>query len=226
MGVLISCQTPWFLASSTTSEHQIRRPIQLAKVAAASMNNGDSQRQVDAELLSQVAAGDEVAFGKLYDRFSPGLYSMVIKMTGDEAEAQDVLQEAFAHIWRKAVTFDPRRSAAFTWAVMVTRNKCIDRLRVRQRFARIAERAAAEDASKPGMDDMSAELAELRDERGRVRTALDQVTPDQRQAIEMAFFNDFTHEEIAERLSTPLGTVKARIRRGLMRLREVLEGQA
>ena len=106
--------------------------------------NGEHQRQVDAELLSRVAAGDEEAFSRLYDRFSPGLYSLVLKMTGDEAEAQDVLQEAFAHIWRKAMTFDPRRSAAFTWAVMVTRNKCIDRLRVRQRFSRITEKAAQE----------------------------------------------------------------------------------
>lgn len=186
--------------------------------------NGDHQRQVDAELLSRVAAGDEEAFARLYDRFSPGLYSMVLKMTGDEAEAQDVLQESFSHIWRKAMTFDPRRSAAFTWAVMVTRNKCIDRLRIRQRFARIAEKAAVEEQSAPKVDDVSVGLAELNEERGRVRAALDQVTADQRQAIELAFFNDFTHEEIAERLSTPLGTVKARIRRGLLKLREILEG--
>lgn len=149
---------------------------------------------------------------------------MVLKMTGDEAEAQDVLQESFSHIWRKAMTFDPRRSAAFTWAVMVTRNKCIDRLRVRQRFARIAEKAAVEEQNDPKIDEASTGLAELNEERGRVRAALDQVSPDQRQAIELAFFNDFTHEEIAERLSTPLGTVKARIRRGLIKLREILEG--
>lgn len=188
--------------------------------------NGDHQRQVDAELLSRVAAGDEEAFARLYDRFSPGLYSMVLKMTGDEAEAQDVLQDAFSHIWRKAMTFDPRRSAAFTWAVMVTRNKCIDRLRVRQRFARIAEKAAVEEENDPKVDDASTGLAELNEDRGRVRAALDQVTPDQRQAIELAFFNDFTHEEIAARLSTPLGTVKARIRRGLLKLREILEAHA
>lgn len=189
------------------------------------MNDGNPQRKVDAELLSLVAAGDEAAFGRLYDRFAPGLYSMVIKMTGDEAEAQDVLQEAFSHIWRKAMTFDPRRSAAFTWAVMITRNKCIDRLRVRQRFARIAEKAAIETDQDTALEDSAAELAELRDDQGRVRAALAQVSADQRQAIELAFFNDFTHEEIAERLSTPLGTVKARIRRGLLKLRELLEGR-
>ena len=124
------------------------------------------------------------------------------------------------------MTFDPRRSAAFTWAVMVTRNKCIDRLRIRQRFARIAEKAAVEEQNDPKIDDASTGIAELNEERGRVRAALDQVTPDQRQAIEMAFFNDFTHEEIAARLSTPLGTVKARIRRGLLKLREILEAHA
>lgn len=189
---------------------------------AAPMNVDDSERKIDAELLGRVADGDQQAFAQLYDRFAPGLYSMVVKMTNDDAEAQDVLQDAFAHIWRRAATYDSRRSAAFTWAVMVTRNKCIDRLRVRQRFARIVDKAAAESAGSDGMDDAAAEEAGLRDDRQRLRAMLTKVSPDQKQAIELAFFNDFTHEQIAERLGAPLGTVKARIRRGLQKLRELL----
>jgi RNA polymerase sigma-70 factor, ECF subfamily len=184
------------------------------------MNDGDPDRQFDSDLLARIAAGDEAAFGILYDRFAPGLYSLVLKMTGDSVEAQDVLQDAFAQIWRKAETFDRRRSAPFTWAVMVTRNRCIDRLRLRARYARLAERAAAEPA--PQSDDRSVEEAGLREERARVRAALAEVSTEQREAIELAFFNDLTHEQIAERLGAPLGTIKARIRRGLLKLRELL----
>lgn len=186
------------------------------------MSQEDSDRRLDAHLLGQIAQGDENAFALLYDRFSPGLYAMVLKMTGDEAEAQDVLQEAFAHMWRKACTYDSSRSAAFTWAVMVTRNKCIDRLRIRQRFARTADKAAQEAKAAPQLDEASAEAVAMQEERARVRTALAGVSEDQRQAIELAFFSDLTHEEVAARLGAPLGTVKARIRRGLLKLRELL----
>lgn len=186
------------------------------------MKADEPDRQLDAELLERVAKGDEEAFALLYDRFAPGLYSMVIKMTNDEVEAQDVIQDAFSHIWRRAGTYDRQRSAAFTWAVMVTRNKCIDRLRVRQRFARIVEKATMERNGDLAMDDSAAEAAGLREERLLVRAVLAKVSPDQKEAIELAFFNDFTHEQIAERLGAPLGTVKARIRRGLQKLRELL----
>jgi RNA polymerase sigma-70 factor (ECF subfamily) len=109
---------------------------------------------------------------------------------------------------------------------MVTRNKCIDRLRVRQRVNRIADRYAQEVASLDDVDDCSAEEAGMREQRARVRSALSSMSPEQQQAIEMAFFNDLTHEQIAEKLGAPLGTVKARIRRGLLKLRELLGGQS
>jgi RNA polymerase sigma-70 factor (ECF subfamily) len=188
------------------------------------MTTVDAERQFDADLIGRIGTGDEEAFAELYDRFSPGLFSMVMKMTGDEAETEDVLQDAFSHIWRKAASYDGNRSAPFTWAVMVTRNKCIDRMRVRQRVNKIADRYSQEIASHSDVDDASAEAAEVREQRARVRKALAGVAPEQQQAIEMAFFNDLTHEEIAERLGAPLGTVKARIRRGLLKLRDLLGG--
>lgn len=201
-------------------------PLETRSGRVAPMSPEERSRQADAELLERVAAGDEAAFSQLYDRFSPGLYSMVMKMTNDEAEAKDVLQDAFSHIWRRAATYDGRRSAAFTWAVMITRNKCIDRMRVRQRFSRIVEKATLEQDGQPLVDEAASEEAEMRDRRVRLRTVLAKVSPDQQQAIELAFFNDFTHEQIAERLGAPLGTVKARIRRGLQKLRELLGGEA
>jgi len=186
------------------------------------MNPEKSGTSLDAELLTRTASGDEAAFAQLYDRFAQGLYSMVLKMTRDEAEAQDVLQDTFTHIWRKAATFDPKRSAPFTWAVMVARNRCIDRLRIRQRIVRLAEKVASDADGSEDAHSSSAEEAVEREDAARVRAALAQMPEDQRHALELSFFNDFTHEQIATRLAAPLGTIKARIRRGLLRLRELL----
>ncbi|MEP6671282.1 MAG: sigma-70 family RNA polymerase sigma factor [Chthoniobacter sp.] len=183
----------------------------------------ESDRQIDAQLLARIATGDEAAFGALYDRFSPGLFSFVLKMTRDEKEAEDVLQEGFAHIWRRATTYDPARSSPFTWAVMILRHKAIDRLRVRQRLDRTIEKATVEFSHFPETDDTSAGEAERRDEGALIRSALVQIPAEQKQAVELAFFSGLTHEQIAEKLGAPLGTIKARIRRGLLKLREFLE---
>lgn len=184
----------------------------------------ENDRQFDAQLLSRVAGGDEAAFGALYDRFSPGLYAFILRMTQDEKETEDVLQEGFTHIWRRAATYDPARSSPFTWAVMILRNKAIDRMRVRQRMQRTVESAAAEPNRFPDSDETAAGEPERREQGAMVRSALTQIPAEQKQALELAFFTGLTHEQIADKLGAPLGTVKARIRRGLMKLREFLEG--
>jgi RNA polymerase sigma-70 factor (ECF subfamily) len=183
----------------------------------------EADRQLDAQLLARVAAGDEVAFGALYDRFSPGLFSFVLKMVRDEKEAEDILQEGFAHIWRRAATYDAARSSPFTWAVMILRNKAIDRLRVRQRQERIMEKATVEFSHFPEADEEAAGETERREQGALVRAALRQIPAEQQQAVELAFFSGLTHEQIAEKLSAPLGTIKARIRRGLLKLRDFLK---
>lgn len=183
----------------------------------------DPERQLDAELIGRIAAGDEASFARLYDRFAPGLFSLVQKIMHDEKEAEDVMQDGFAHVWRRAATYDPARSSAFTWAVMIFRNKAIDRLRIRQRRDRTSEAAANETAVFPQSDDASAVAAELRERHSLIRTALSQIPEEQKEAVELAFFGGLTHEQIAGQLATPLGTIKARIRRGLLRLRECLK---
>jgi len=135
------------------------------------------------------------------------------------------VQDAFAHIWRKAATYDRARSSGFTWAVMVLRNKAIDRIRLRQRAARVVEKATAEFSNEPGLDDSSVAAVALNDQRKRVQTALAKIDEEQKKAIELAFFQDLTHEQIAVQLEAPLGTVKARIRRGLQRLNRLLKGE-
>jgi RNA polymerase sigma-70 factor, ECF subfamily len=183
----------------------------------------DPERRLDSELLVRVGTGDEAAFAQLYDRFAPGLYSLILRMVRDEKEAEDVLQEGFTHVWRRATTYDPERSSAFTWAVMVFRNKAIDRMRGRQRRERVVERAGNDPIVSPESDTQSAEAPTMHEEVAMVRLALDQIPAEQKEAVELAFFGGLTHEQIAERLATPLGTIKARIRRGLLRLRDFLK---
>ncbi len=188
--------------------------------------SADPEGRLDADLLLRTAAGDEAAFGQLYDRFAPGLYSVVLRMVRDEREAEDILQDGFSHIWRRASTYDPARSGAFTWAVMVLRNKAIDRLRVRMRIERTLEKATAEFRHFPDADDAAALEPQMREQRALVRKALTQIPDEQREAVQLAFFTGLTHEEIAGQLNAPLGTVKARIRRGLLRLRDFLKEEA
>ena len=179
----------------------------------------DVEKKLDAELIFKIAQGDEQAFSKLYDRFSAPLYSLIRRMTNDDAEAQDALSEGFVQIWRRAATYDPERSAAFTWAVMLVRNKTIDRLRVRLRVAKVRDLATERICPEDDIDSQSMHAPHLRERAKLVRSVVNALPEDQRIPLEMSFFDGLTHDEIAERLETPLGTVKARIRRGLQKLR-------
>jgi RNA polymerase sigma-70 factor (ECF subfamily) len=182
--------------------------------------------EVDAELARQMSNGDERAFVTFYDRFAPGLFSMIYVILRDQKESEDVLQEAFVQMWKRTATYDASRSSLFTWAVMISRHKAIDRLRSRQRQSRLNEAVASEMNAVPASApvDRADNALAWSDERERVRAALAQLSAAQREAIDLAFFAGLTQTQISERLGTPLGTVKARIRRGLLALREVLGG--
>lgn len=183
----------------------------------------EADRRLETQLLARTASGDESAFAALYDRFAPGLFSLVVRMTRDEKEAEDVLQEGFAQIWRRAATYDSERSSPFTWAVMIVRHRAIDRLRIRQRQDRTLEKATVEFAHFADSDGHSAGEAERRDDGALVRAALLKIPDEQRRAVELAFFCGLTHEQVADELREPLGTIKARIRRGLLKLRDFLK---
>ena len=186
-----------------------------------------TQQELDKQLMARVAQGDQLAFSALYDRLSGPLYSLGLKMLGDAAEAEDALQEICLQIWRRAGTYDSARSSVFTWAVLLARSKVIDRLRARGRRSRIVV-ASTEDEDNP-ITAAEASVAEnttdtigRNEEAARVRSVVGKLPVEQRQAIEMAFFSELTHHEIAAQLEQPLGTIKARIRRGLLRLRDEL----
>jgi RNA polymerase sigma-70 factor (ECF subfamily) len=177
----------------------------------------------DIRLLQFVAQGDRAAFSQLYDRFSGVLFATALSVLNSREAAEDVLQEAFLMIWEKAPLYDAERGKPLTWALTLTRNKAIDRLRGAQRRRRLHDEAERESLTDEQFDDRDSFMAVLSAERGAlVREAMQQLSAEQRQAIEMTFFNSLTQFEVAERLGEPLGTIKARIRRGLMKLREVL----
>ncbi len=188
------------------------------------MATSDPERQIDVDLLARVASGDQDAFATFYHRCADGLFALALRITNDGREAEDVLQDGFTYIWRKAASYDPKRSSPFTWAVMIVRNKAIDRLRSRHRQAKIVERATIEFSHFAESDETSATAPQLREQCAEVRAALKDISIEQQQVLELAFFGGLTHEQISEKLGAPLGTIKARIRRGLLRLRELLKG--
>ncbi len=186
-----------------------------------------AQQMAEREMIARIGRGDQGAFSALYDRLSGPLYSLAMNMLGDAAEAQDALQDVFLQIWSRAGTYDPEQSSVFSWTVLLTRSRVIDRLRARGRRLRIVV-GSTEDEDKPtdvadaSTTESAADAAEKNDEAARVRSVLNNLSSEQREAIELAFFGNLTHHEIAARLGQPLGTIKARIRRGLLNLRQRL----
>ena len=187
----------------------------------------EDRQQVDADLLRRVARRDQQAFADLYDRFSGPLLAAALQIVRDQAEAQDVVHDTFVSIWEKAATFDTARGNAFSWAITLTRNRAIDRIRMRRRRAELLAGSAPSDLGydEGGGEAQAADTAALGDDVRAVRAAVATLPPDQQRALELAFFGGLTQEEIARKLSAPLGTVKARIRRGLLKLRDALAQQ-
>ena len=183
------------------------------------------QQIADREMIERIGRGDQSAFSALYDRLSRPLYSLALRMLGDAGDAQDALQDVFLQIWSRAATYNPEQSTVFSWTVLLTRSRVIDRLRARKRRLRIVDSATDDedaDVADASTMESAADTADKNDEAARVRSVLNNLPSEQREAIELAFFGHLTHHEIAARLGEPLGTIKARIRRGLLKLRERL----
>jgi len=183
------------------------------------------QQIADREMIERIGRGDQSAFSALYDRLSRPLYSLALRMLGDAGDAQDALQDVFLQIWSRAATYNPEQSTVFSWTVLLTRSRVIDRLRARKRRLRVVDSATGDedaDVADASTMESAADTADKNDEAARVRSVLNNLPSEQREAIELAFFGDLTHHEIAARLGEPLGTIKARIRRGLLKLRERL----
>jgi RNA polymerase sigma-70 factor (ECF subfamily) len=179
----------------------------------------------EVELIRKIGEGDRASFAEFYDKFGGVIYATAMRVLNDPRDAEDVAQEVFVMIWEKAKMYDPSRGKPLTWAVTMTRNKSIDRLRSLQRRFRLRDELEQETSAS----DFTTERAPVDDveiqERGEIlRSAVMKLSKEQREVIEMAYFSGLTQNEIADRLEEPLGTVKARIRRGMIKLRRLVAG--
>jgi len=176
----------------------------------------------DTQILQAVAGGDEQALGQIYDRYRVILFGLLVRILSSREEAEDVLQDVFLQVWRRAGDFDENRGRPFTWLVTLARSRAIDRLRSRAARERLAT-ASAQDASEEVSD--AASDAFRAEQRTLVSNALAQLPEEQKKPLMLAYFDGLTQSEIAEKLGAPLGTVKTRMRSGMSKLRELLAGK-
>jgi RNA polymerase sigma-70 factor (ECF subfamily) len=172
-----------------------------------------------ATILEAVARGDRQAFARLYERTSAKLYGICLRLLGNEAEAEDVLQDVYVTVWQKAERFDRGRASPITWLAVLARNKGIDRLRRRATRSEPIEAAAEVEDESP----LPFELVRQKQEAGRLSDCLEELDERPRAMIRAAFLDGATYPELAEREGVPLGTMKSWIRRAMQRLRGCLE---
>jgi len=174
-----------------------------------------------AALIKRISSADESALAELYDLTSSLVFSLVLRIVSDRASAEEVVLDVYSQVWRQARDYDSKRGAPLAWLLTISRTRSVDRLRsgwsLRQRTEPI------ESADSIAVESLDPEMTALLAERRRiVRAALDELNADQRTAIELAYFGGLSHSEIAESLGEPLGTIKTRIRLGMMKLRDNL----
>jgi RNA polymerase sigma-70 factor (ECF subfamily) len=172
------------------------------------------------ELLQRVARGDEAAFERLYDLVAPLVHGVALGVVRNPALAEEVTQEVLVEAWRTAPRFDPARGSARSWLLTMARRRAVDRVRSVQASVDRDAAAGARDMERDV--DVVSEAVEIRLEQQQVRRCLDGLTDLQREAVSMAFYAGHTHREVAHLLDVPLGTIKTRLRDGLIRLRDCL----
>ncbi len=172
------------------------------------------------ELIRLVALGDEAAFGELYDATAPRVFGLVRRVVRDPAQSQEVTQEVFVEIWTQAARFDADRGKAMSWILVIAHRRAVDRVRSAQ--------ASADRELRQGMKEYQESYEDVADtvettmEAERVRRALETLTRPQQEAIKLAYYGGYTHQEVARLLDIPVGTAKTRIRDGMIRLRDSL----
>ncbi len=179
----------------------------------------------DEQLIAQVARGDRRAFEALYDRYASAVFGLALRMLGNREQAEEAVQEIFWRVWQRAQSFDPKRSFA-PWLFGIAHNYSIDELRRR----RVRPQSVYEDDEHPILSSIPdetdvGEAALMGEQRRIVIDALQELPNEQRQALELAYFGGLTQQEVADRLGSPLGTVKTRMRLGLQKLRTILQRQ-
>jgi RNA polymerase sigma factor (sigma-70 family) len=183
--------------------------------------DADATRKELAAALVRVAAGDRAALRNVYQDTSAKLFGICLRILKDRSEAEDVLQDVYVTVWRKAAAFDPGRASPITWLVAIARNRAIDRLRASALSRRMEPIEAADAVSDPAP--AAVERIELAQQHQRLARCLEELDARHASAIRAAFLEGATYEELAASMRVPLGTMKSWIRRGLLKLRACLE---
>jgi RNA polymerase sigma-70 factor (ECF subfamily) len=183
--------------------------------------------EYDVVLLTRIAVRDESALAELYDRHGRPAFSLIIRILRSAPDAEDVLQETFVSVWSRAASYDPRLGSPAAWLMRIARNRAIDRLRAKRVREPVSADGGREDEGARRNEPVTRETPEsmLRENvaASAVHAAMSNLSDSQRELIEAAFFEGYTHRELSERFGLPLGTVKTRIRAGLNALRGRLE---
>jgi RNA polymerase sigma-70 factor (ECF subfamily) len=181
--------------------------------------------QADGRILAGLRSSDPAALEDLYALHGPLVYRVALRVVGDAEAAQDVVQEVFVYVWRNAQRYDDARGTIESWLVTLARSRGIDRLRAEGSRKRRTEEFAQTLDVATGIADEPLQRLAAADTGRRVRAALAALPLEQRRALEIAYWEGLSHSEIATRLNTPLGTIKTRIRQGMLRLRELLDSR-
>ena len=179
----------------------------------------NTTQQDDLALLERLRSGDESALAELYDRHTPMLYPVALRILRSPADAEDAVQDAWMQVWRRSATYDPRRGAVAAWLLTVVRTRALDRWRSLASRNRAESRVDPEPWNAPPDPAAEASSGQIG---VRVRSALAELGESQRRVLEIAYFEGLSQSEIAERIGAPLGTVKSWTRQGLMKLKELL----
>jgi RNA polymerase sigma-70 factor, ECF subfamily len=194
----------------------------LAALSPKPNPGGTSDASVDAALIEQLLQRDMRAFEQLYDRHCRLVYGLVYRIVQQAGTAEEIVQDVFLQLWRNASRYEPSRGPFLPWLLTMARNRALDNLRLKSERQRRREDQAEELPSVTSVPQFEKELDEKR-RAERVRELMTSLQPQQKRAIELAYFEGLTHTEIADALKEPLGTVKSWIRNGLLRIREGLQ---
>jgi RNA polymerase sigma-70 factor (ECF subfamily) len=169
----------------------------------------------------RLVAGDDAALGEVYDQYASFVYGLALRIIGDARAAEDVCQDVFVGLWERPGVYDPERGSLRTWLGTLTHRRAVDYVRREEARRRRVERDAARAVTTPDVEEQAAALVTAE----RVRAAVDVLPPDQRRAIQLAYFGGKTYRQVAVVLGIPEGTAKSRLRLGLRRIAEALESQ-
>jgi RNA polymerase sigma-70 factor (ECF subfamily) len=182
---------------------------------------GEAREAAWKEYVGRCVLQNAAALGSLYDESSSLVYSLALRVLGNEADAEEVTLDVYTQVWRRAAGYDPERGSVTAWLVTIARSRAIDKVRSRVGRAGLEQPLEVCGEARTNTADPEQHTA-MNQQRRRVLAALDKLGPEQRSALELAYFSGLSHSELAARLGLPLGTVKTRIRLGMMKLRELL----